>query len=84
MLCSLALTKVIVSPSGSEAVIVPAVAPSELFSLTPDRFWLLTVGWTLSVTLIVTGKVVTALASSPATACSSEAVILKLYWVMFS
>ena len=69
---------VIVSPSVSVAVIFPTTVPSELFSFILDSVWLLIVGCTLSVTVIVIGRLVIELVSCPDWKCSSEAVIEKL------
>ena len=73
------LVNTIVSPSGSEAAICFELDPSFSSSLNPDNVWLLIVGITLSVTFIVIGSFTIASVSWPATKCSSEADIEKLY-----
>ena len=72
------MKNVIVSLSESEAAILSTTVPAELDSLIAVKVWLFIVGWTLSVTLMVIGKVVIAFVSWPASKCSSEADIEKL------
>ena len=74
------MKNVIVSLSESEAAILSTTVPAELDSLIAVKVWLFIVGWTLSVTLTDTGKIVCPIVPCDADKkCSSDAVIPNVY-----